>query len=120
MGSSVTNCGLSGAGMSVKIINRSVDATWLCPVLDATIADVHLGLHVHLSFPSFVAGINQVALSEGLLLGSRLGLDSKVLSAALNASSGTSPLTRSQPPTSHPRTLAVHSRLTKQNYFLPV
>ncbi|KAL7409525.1 6-phosphogluconate dehydrogenase [Mrakia frigida] len=60
MGNRVTHCGDSGAGLSVKVIS------------------------------SLITGINQIALSEGLLLGSRLGVDSKVLSSVITNSSAQS------------------------------
>ncbi|CED82235.1 Predicted dehydrogenase [Phaffia rhodozyma] len=60
IGSSATHCGPSGAGLSVQIVNNSILA------------------------------LNQIALSEGMLLGSRLSLCPTLLASILNRSSAQS------------------------------
>ncbi|KZT57456.1 hypothetical protein CALCODRAFT_508773 [Calocera cornea HHB12733] len=65
MGKNVIHCGPSGMGLAAKISNNSF----------------HLSL---------ILAINQIAIAEGLLLGTSLGLDAALLTRIINNSTGAS------------------------------
>lgn len=76
MGRNIVHCGPSGSGLTAKVRDRP-DSRYLRLTVPFQICN------------NLVLGIQQVAVAEAMLLGTRLGLSPAMLAGVLNTSTGT-------------------------------